>query len=150
MRSVDELVSRVRERGGKVTPQRVLIYQALIGDTSHPTAEQLHERLRGLLPHLSLTTVYATLNDLAEAGDLRRFEAGDGQVHFDPDTTPHAELVCVRCKQIADAPAPLGQEPLPQVVAGFRVLGRTTLLHGLCPECAGAMGDTSLDGEERA
>ena len=149
MRTIDELVSRVRERGGKVTPQRVLIYQALIGDTTHPTAEQLHARLKNVLPHLSLTTVYAALNDLAEAGDLRRFEAGDGQVHFDPDTSPHAELVCVRCKQIADAPAPLGQEPLPAEIAGFRVLGRTTLLHGLCPACAGTIGNTALDGEER-
>ena len=150
MRTVEELVSRVRERGGKVTPQRVLIYQALIGDTSHPTAEQLHARLKNVLPHLSLTTVYASLNDLVDAGDLRRFEAGDGQVHFDPDTSPHAELVCVRCKQITDAPGPFGQEPLPEEVAGFRVLGRTTLLHGLCPVCAGAIGNTALDGEERA
>lgn len=150
MRTVEELMERVRERGGKVTPQRVLIYQALIGDTSHPTAEQLHERLKDLLPHLSLTTVYAALNDLAEAGDLRRFEAGDGQVHFDPDTSPHAELVCVRCRCIADAPAPTGQEPLPTEIGGFRVLGRTTLLHGLCPDCASQVGDAIADGEERA
>ena len=139
MRPVEELVERVRARGGKVTPQRVLIYQALYGDTSHPTAEQLHARLQGLLPHLSLTTVYAALNDLAESGELRRFQAGDGQVHFDPDTRPHAELVCVRCQRIADAPAPHGQHPLPAEVAGFRVLARTELLHGLCPECARAV-----------
>jgi len=136
VRSVEELVARVRARGGKVTPQRVLIYQALIGDTSHPTAEELHGRLLRVLPHLSLTTVYSALADLVEAGDLRRFEAGDGQVHFDPDTRPHAELICVRCRRIEDAPAPHGRNPLPAEVAGFRILGRTELLHGLCPECA--------------
>lgn len=136
MRSVEELVERVRARGGKVTPQRVLIYQALCGDTSHPTAELLHARLQALLPHLSLTTVYAALNDLTEAGELRRFQSGDGQVHYDPDTRPHAELVCVRCRRIQDAPAPHGQGPLPAEVAGFRVLARTELLHGLCPDCA--------------
>lgn len=136
MRSVEELVERVRARGGKVTPQRVLIYQGLIGDTSHPTAEQLHARLVRLLPHLALTTVYATLNDLAEAGELRRFEAGDGQIHYDPDTRPHAELICVRCKRIEDAPAPHGRQPLPDEVAGFRIIGRTEMLHGLCPDCA--------------
>lgn len=131
-------MERVRERGGKVTSQRVLIYQALMGDTSHPTAEQLHARLARLLPHLSLTTVYAALNDLADAGELRRFQAGDGQVHFDPDTRPHAEVVCVRCRRIEDAPEPHGRHPLPAEVAGFRILGRTELLHGLCPECTGA------------
>jgi Fur family peroxide stress response transcriptional regulator len=147
VRSVEELVARLRARGGKVTPQRVLIYQALLGDTTHPTAEQLHERLRGVLPHLSLTTVYAALHDLVEAGELRRFEVGDGQVHFDPDTRPHAELVCVRCKRVVDAPPPFGHEPLPTEVAGFRVLARTTLLHGLCPECQ-ARPPADWDGRE--
>lgn len=144
MHSVAELVGRVRARGGKVTPQRVLIYQALCDDTSHPTAEQLHARLQPLLPHLSLTTVYAALSDLAEAGELRRFETGDGQVHYDPDTEPHAELVCVRCHRIQDAPPPHGQQVLPAFVAGFRVLARTELLHGLCPQCA---GDESGDSD---
>lgn len=148
MRSVQELIERVRARGGKVTPQRVIIYQALIGDTTHPTAEQLHARLQNVLPHLSLTTVYAALNDLAEAGELRRFQAGDGQVHYDPDTRPHAEMVCVRCQKISDAPPPHGQQPLPEAVAGFRVLARTELLHGLCPECQQALGQEPED--ERA
>lgn len=145
---MEELVARVRARGGKVTSQRVLIYQALCGDTTHPTAEQLHARLSRLLPHLSLTTVYATLNDLADAGELRRFQAGDGQVHFDPDTSPHAEVVCVRCHRIVDAPEPHGRQPLPDEVAGFRILGRTELLHGLCPECVAASLAADADAEE--
>jgi Fur family peroxide stress response transcriptional regulator len=139
VRSVEELIERVRARGGKVTPQRVLIYRALVGDATHPTAEQIHARLVKVLPHLSLSTVYATLNDLVEAGELRRFETGDGQVHYDPDTRPHAELVCVRCQRIQDAPAPHGHAPLPEEVAGFRVLARTELLHGLCPDCQRAV-----------
>jgi len=146
MRAVEELVERVQARGGKVTPQRVLIYEALIGDRSHPTAEQLHARLVPILPHLSLTTVYAALADLAEAGELRRFEAGDGQVHFDPDTRPHAELVCVRCKRIEDAPAPHGRAELPAEVAGFRIISRTELLHGLCPACAAAAAAEAAPG----
>lgn len=148
MHSVEELVERVRARGGKVTPQRVLIYQALVGDTSHPTAEQLHARLQTLLPHLSLTTVYAALSDLTEAGELRRFQAGDGQVHYDPDTRPHAELVCIRCQRIEDAPAPHGGNPLPLVVGGYRVLARTELLHGLCPDCQRALAAENREAVE--
>ncbi len=143
LRSVQELLERVRARGGKITPQRALIYQALLGDTTHPTAEALHARLMPALPHLSLTTVYAALNDLAEAGELRRFAAGDGQIHYDPDCSPHAELVCVRCHRIQDAPAPFGQHTLPERVGEFLVLARTELLHGLCPACA-----ARAEGEE--
>jgi Fur family peroxide stress response transcriptional regulator len=136
MESAEDLIAKVRERGGKVTPQRVLIYRELVGDTSHPTAEQLHARLREALPHLSLTTVYTTLNDLADAGEVRRFPAGDGQVHYDPDTRPHAELVCIRCGRIWDAPAPYGSAVPPDVIDGFRVWTRTELFHGVCAECA--------------
>lgn len=136
MQSAEELIAKVRERGGKVTAQRVLIYRELVGDTSHPTAEQLHARLREALPHLSLTTVYATLHDLVEAGEVRRFPAGDGEIHYDPDTRPHAELVCVGCGRIWDAPQPYGSERPPGEIDGFRVWTRTELFHGLCADCA--------------
>lgn len=149
MRSVAELVARVRARGGKVTPQRVLIYEALVGDTSHPTAETLFERLRSHLPHLSLTTVYSALNDLEQAGELRSFAPGDGQVHFDPDTRPHAELICVKCRRIEDAPPPFGQADLPENVGGYAIFGRTELLHGLCPRCAELESGADADKEER-
>jgi len=125
----------LRARGKKVTPQRVLIYRALLGDRTHPTAEQLHARLKELLPGLSLTTVYTALNDLVQAGELRRFEAGDGSVHFDPEMRPHAELVCVQCGRIDDAPVEPASVRMPEEVQGYRILRRTELLHGLCPSC---------------
>src|SRR5438309_1358975 len=134
-RTTEELVALLRARGKKVTPQRVLIYRELLGDRSHPTAEQLHSRLRETLPGLSLTTVYAALNDLVQAGELRRFEAGDGSVHFDPEMRPHAELVCVQCGRIDDAPIDREPATVPRRLLGYRILRRTELLHGLCPDC---------------
>lgn len=137
----------LRARGKKVTPQRVLIYRALLGDRSHPTAEQLHSRLKDLLPGLSLTTVYSALSDLVQAGELRRFEAGDGSVHFDPEMRPHAELVCVQCGRIDDAPLDHVPRRMPRRLQGYRILRRTELLHGLCPECQAGSGDTSAAAE---
>ena len=136
-RTAEELVTLLRARGKKVTSQRVLIYRALLADRSHPTAEQLHSRLRDHLPGLSLTTVYAALNDLVQAGELRRFAAGDGSVHFDPEMRPHAELVCVQCGRIDDAPADHSVS-VPRQLQGYRILRRTELLHGLCPACQSA------------
>lgn len=135
MRSVEELAERVRARGGKVTPQRMLIYEALQGDASHPTAEQLHARLLQRLPHLSLSTVYAALHDLAAAGELRAFATGDGQLHFDPDTRPHTELVCIRCRRIEDVPEEQWQVHVPRQLAGYHIIGRTELYYGICPTC---------------
>jgi Fur family transcriptional regulator, peroxide stress response regulator len=149
-RTTEELVDLLRARGKKVTAQRVLIYRELLGDRSHPTAEQLHSRLRAQLPGLSLTTVYAALNDLVQAGEVRRFEAGDGSVHFDPEMRPHAELVCVQCGRIDDAPIDRPSPRVPRQLHGYRILRRTELLHGLCPECqvGPAATPAELEGEE--
>jgi Fe2+ or Zn2+ uptake regulation protein len=138
VRTAEELVDLLRARGKKVTPQRVLIYRMLLADHSHPTAEQLHSRLREQLPGLSLTTVYSALNDLVQEGEVRRFEAGDGSVHFDPEMRPHAELVCVQCGRIDDAPLERAARKLPSRLQGYRILRRTELLHGLCPDCQAA------------
>jgi Fur family peroxide stress response transcriptional regulator len=141
--TAEELVSLLRAQGKKVTSQRVLIYQAVLGDRSHPTAEQVHSRLKDQLPGLSLTTVYSALNDLVQAGELRRFDAGDGSIHFDPEMRPHAELVCVQCGRIDDAHMGRAPRRPPGSVGGYRILRRTELLHGVCPTCqeSGAAAD---------
>jgi len=150
VRTAEELVALLRARGKKVTSQRVLIYRMLLADRSHPTAEQLHSRLKEQLPGLSLTTVYTALNDLVQAGEVRRFEAGDGSVHFDPEMRPHAELVCVECGRIDDAPTDRAVR-MPRQVLGYQILRRTELLHGVCPACqrtrGGAAEPASVRGQ---
>jgi Fe2+ or Zn2+ uptake regulation protein len=148
VRTAEELVALLRARGKKVTSQRVLIYRTLLADRSHPTAEQLHSRLKDQLPGLSLTTVYTALNDLAQAGEVRRFEAGDGSVHFDPEMRPHAELVCVRCGRIDDAPLDREATRMPRQLLGYQILRRTELLHGVCPACQESFDEAPPAGSE--
>lgn len=135
MRRVEQLAQQVRAQGGKVTSQRLLIWRALEGNTRHPTAEDLFAQLKPLLPALSLATLYNALNELVEWGEVRRFDAGDGCIHYDPDCSTHAELVCLRCHRIVDAPDRQGQPALPEEIAGYRILMRSEQYFGYCPEC---------------
>ena len=135
MRTVAELVDVIHARGGKITPQRLAIYQALEADTTHPTAEAVYERIREAMPTVSLATVYKTLNELVAIGELRRFEI-NGVSHFDTRTDTHAEVVCLSCDVIMDvesrnvAPAP----PVP----GFQIVGQTQTFYGYCTQCQDA------------
>lgn len=147
MHTPERLVDMLRARGKKVTAQRVLIYRALVGDRSHPTAEQIHSRLREQLPGLSLTTVYAALNDLVEMGEAKRFDAGDGSVHYDPEMRPHAELVCVECGRIDDAPFERSARRVPAEVEGYQILRRTELFHGVCPTCQVRQGAEAVTAD---
>lgn len=140
MHGIEVLSERVRQRGGKVTLQRLLVWQALEGDRSHPTAEEIYARLRPQAPTLSLATVYNILNELVEWGEVRRFDTGDGHIHFDPNTEAHAELICMRCHSVLDAPADApeaaaARAPIPAEIGGFRVITRSEQYYGFCPAC---------------
>jgi Fur family peroxide stress response transcriptional regulator len=145
MNTVETLAERVHAQGGKVTSQRLIVWRALAGDTTHPTAEAIYQRVKPLLPSLSLATLYSILNELVEWGELRRFDTGDGSMHFDPDTSPHAELICLRCHSVRDLPASRVQPPRSGDLAGFRVLTRSEHFYGYCADCLAtlAAGDSA-------
>ncbi|NCQ62053.1 MAG: hypothetical protein GW913_15455, partial [Myxococcales bacterium] len=54
------IVRELQAAGLKATAPRRAIVRELMGDTSHPTAQQLYDRLRGRLSTLSFATVYNT------------------------------------------------------------------------------------------
>ena len=151
MRTVDELIEGVRKQGGKATSQRILIWATLHGDRTHPTADDLYRRLKPALPSLSMTTLYNVLNELVEWGEIRRFDTGDGHIHFDPDTSGHAELVCMRCHKVIDAPD--GSTPAhetPDDIAGFTIVSHSEQYFGYCPECRQLIRDASREASREA
>lgn len=132
MHSIEHLAEAIRRRGGKVTPQRLAIYEALRADASHPSAESVFERIRLTMPTVSLTTVYKTLNELVAIGELRRFDV-HGVSHFDTRTDPHAEAVCLKCNAIRDVE--FAGSPRSPRVHGFEIVGQTQTFYGYCEAC---------------
>ena len=64
MRRADDLKATMRERGLRVTPQRMCIVTHLYENASPPTVEALYESARAEMPTISLKTVYQTVHDL--------------------------------------------------------------------------------------
>jgi len=130
------IAQRLRERGYRVTPQRMAIVETLLISHSHPTAEEIHQQVGQRFPMVSLATVYKTLHVLRELGIVREVQV-DGRAHFDGNAAPHAHLVCTRCHRIIDLPADTEIHlPMEAVTAqGFRVLGYNLEVYGLCSRC---------------
>jgi Fe2+ or Zn2+ uptake regulation protein len=107
---LDELCAsfarQCRERGVRVTAQRLAVYRTLVEDQSHPTVDAIHRRLRKAMPSLSPATVYRVLESLVEDGLLRRVSTTGGAGRFDANLTPHQHLVCRVCGRMTDVPAP--------------------------------------------
>lgn len=139
--TADEVLSaKLRERGLRITPQRLVIHRALTARDQHLTAEQVLESVSTALPGTSLPTVYATLELLEELGLTRRVSTGAGAVLFDSRMGPHAHAVCRACGAVVDvdgAPAP------PRALvsarhAGFAADYAQVVIWGACPACRAA------------
>src|SRR5437764_5692857 len=138
---IDErLIGKLRERGLRVTSQRVVIHRALCAQTQHMTAEQVLESVSDVLPGTSLPTVYATLELLEELGLVRRLGTGTGAVLFDSRVEPHAAPVCRHCGATADLDgAPASERALARArEAGFAPDGAQLVIWGRRERCAGA------------
>jgi Fe2+ or Zn2+ uptake regulation protein len=138
---IDErLVSQLRGRGMRVTPQRIVIHRELCGHSQHMTAEQVLARVSDVLPGTSLPTVYSTLELLEALGLVRRVGTGNGALVFDSRVEPHAHTVCRRCGAMADLEgtgAP--EDALSRASAtGFVPDHAQLVVWGLCPDCATA------------
>lgn len=149
MKSPSELSEAFRAQGRKLTPQRRAIFFALDGNPSHPSAESVYDMVREHMPSISLRTVYQTLNDLTEMGEISQVDLGLGSARFDPNNEPHHHLVCGGCDTVfdvaADVDAPLPDLEVPSGLGdGFVVEATDIIFRGMCARCAAGQPLTDL------
>ena len=133
----DELMAALKERGSRLTPQRVELVRLIAASDGHPSAAQLYARIKRRFPTLSQATVYKTLSLLKDMDQV--LEIGlRGDSRYDghrPD--PHSHLICIRCDRILDGEA--GLEPAAirkqEQVSGYKILRSQVSFYGLCPGC---------------
>jgi Fe2+ or Zn2+ uptake regulation protein len=132
------LVERLRARGQRVTAQRVILYRVLRELGRHATAEEVLRAATPQLPQLSLPTVYATLDLLAELELVRRLAPHAGAVLYDPTPEEHAHAVCRRCGSVTDLEGEFDSAPARAAAraAGFEPDGLDVAVYGLCARCS--------------
>ena len=91
-----------RQQGLRMTHQRLEVFQELVSDSGHPSAEEIFRRVKKRLPMITLDTVYRTVYTFERCGVVRRVQALEDRIRFDSNLEPHHHLICIRCKGIAD------------------------------------------------
>jgi Fur family ferric uptake transcriptional regulator/Fur family peroxide stress response transcriptional regulator len=134
----NSLAAALRERGQRVTPQRLMVARVLSDLDRHVTAEVVFDELGRRMPGVSLPTVYATLDLLESIGLIRRVASERGAVVYDPRTDDHHHLVCRGCGAIVDVDAPIEADALLSAArsAGFAPDHAQVVVRGLCADCA--------------
>lgn len=131
------ITSLLREKGFKVTPQRLAIYNMLASTQSHPNAEMIFNELQALYPTMSLATVYKTMEILKEIGLVKVLNAGEDSFRYDADTSDHPHVRCMSCGQVEDVDGIDSTDFVKQVVQGtsYQLVSQQFYFNGICPSC---------------
>jgi Fe2+ or Zn2+ uptake regulation protein len=130
------LIERLREKGYKITPQRLEIIRLLSRDRSHPGAMDILQKVRKKSPQISMSTVYYTLDMLKKEGLIRELEFYDRDNRYDVNLSNHINLVCQKCGKIEDFTdaVPISSEMIEEKT-GFRPEGMRFEYYGYCKGC---------------
>ena len=136
-RRLEQFRVACRQRGLRVTPQRVEIYREIARSDRHPDVDTVYRRVRRRLPNVSLDTVYRTLTTFEHAGLLCRVDVLHGKGRFDADLRPHHHFICRHCGKVEDI-MPREGEPV-YTPPGASLLGSIESVHlqvsGTCTTC---------------
>ncbi|HQG13942.1 MAG TPA: transcriptional repressor [bacterium] len=88
------------------TVQKKVILEAIRSVKSHPTADELFSMVRRSLPNISLATVYMNLEQMSEAGIIKKIEVAGKQKRFDADLSDHCHFRCRDCGAVHDFEIP--------------------------------------------
>ena len=134
-----EVTALLRERGFKVTPQRLAVYNVLSHTTAHPNAEMLYRELQPYYPTMSLATVYKTLAILCEVGLAQELNVSEDAFRYDANTQPHPHVRCTCCGRVDDI-MDLSTDSLEAQAAsetGYQIEAHQYYFFGVCPSCQG-------------
>jgi Fur family ferric uptake transcriptional regulator len=93
----------LREKGHRLTPQRMLVIEALHNADRHISAEEIYKQLHGRYPYANISTVYRTLELLKKLDLVTETDFGEGRVRYHvAENGHHHHLVCRSCGKIID------------------------------------------------
>ena len=126
-----QLAEILKEKGLKVTPQRLAVYSALINTNTHPSAETIYQTLLNDNPSISLATVYKS------AKLVKELNVCSEHSNYDADTSKHQHIVCTKCQRVFDIHCDNSNIDYNKIEeqSGFKIVDETITFYGLCSNC---------------
>lgn len=129
---------------GRSTRQRTAVAAALDEVAEFRSAQDLHDVLKHRGDSVGLTTVYRTLQSLADAGEVDVLRTTDGESVYRRCSTGdhHHHLVCRMCGKAVEVEGPAVEQWAETIAAqhGFVNVAHTVEVFGTCADCASAEG----------
>lgn len=117
----------------KNTRQREAVYSVLCASHTHPTAAEVYDEVRKLIPSIGVSTVYRTLSMLCDNGSALALQDDNGVIHYDGCVTPHNHIYCSKCRRVLDIDIPT-QVDL-NADSRYEVERYSVMFYGMCRSC---------------
>jgi len=138
MNRYNQILAKLKERGHRITPQRLSILKILVTSDKHPSAEMIYDQIKRKFPVTSFATVYKTIGLVKELGEVLELEFSQDSNRYDgkkPYSHPH--LICTNCKKIIDPDLDTINHLEKQITleTGFHITNHRLDFFGVCPDC---------------
>ncbi len=132
-----DIVKSLKEKGFKVTPQRIAVYEILRCTKEHPTVDMIYNKLQPLYPTMSLATVYKSLEVFKELNLVQELNVGEDKFRYDANVNQHPHITCLVCGKVEDVDDEMLFNLLEQVSnkTGYRLVTQQLYFFGYCPGC---------------
>ncbi len=130
----------LKKAGMRWTKQRQQIYDEIIDETKHYTAEDIHSKLVNKKIFIGLSTIYRTLQLLEGKNIVKRVPIGkDATVYetCEEESHGHHHMHCSRCGKILEIHVDMLEdiEKIIKTKYDFTITGHTVMFTGLCSTC---------------
>ncbi len=138
-----DLRSTLEAAGRRMTRQRAAVYDLLLSVDHHPTAEDVYQNVKTVLPSISLATVYKALEALVESGLATKLVVANDSARYDARGDHHYHLRCLRSGRVEDVPTAFDPDLIAKIdpslgpeleARGFKVTGYRLELEGYYEE----------------
>jgi Fur family peroxide stress response transcriptional regulator len=135
---LEQMLQVLRDKGGRLTPQRLAILKIMAQSGEHPGIEQIYDRIKIDFPTTSLATIYKTISLLKDMGEVLELTLASAGTRYDGNRPyPHPHIICTKCGRILD-PEIGGVAAVSEAMArqtGYKITHHQLNFFGLCPKC---------------
>ena len=99
---LSDVRNKLMEKGLRITPQRLAIFEAILKLRNHPTADDIAASIKQDYPNIATGTVYKVLESLVENGLIKKVKTERDVMRYDAILENHHHLYCAESDRIAD------------------------------------------------
>ncbi|MTI61519.1 MAG: transcriptional repressor [Firmicutes bacterium] len=130
----------LKEKGIRVTRQRIAILEVLDNSSKPISARGIFDELAAKYPSIRLSTIYRNLNHFTAKNMVKMMELNieKKESYFElKNRGHHHHMICLECGEILPLECPL-KDYLFELSSetGYKIIDHRVKLYGLCPACS--------------